>query len=146
MNHLLITHSVLRWVVLLFGLYAITKAARGLMNNQEYTKNHNLSRTLFVASIHLQLVVGIVLYFMKGWHSNISMGDSILRFWSVEHMFGMILAAVLIQIGSSKAKRAAEAKQKHKLSFRFFLIGMVIILASIPWPFREGIGRDLWPF
>lgn len=146
MNHLLLTHSVLRWAVLLFGLYAITKAALGLIKDQEYTKTHNLSRLLFLISMHLQVVIGLMLYFTMNKHANIEMGNSVSRFWGVEHIFGMILAAVLITIGSSKTKKAVEAKRKHKLSFRFFLIGMILILATIPWPFREGIGRDLWPF
>ncbi len=144
------THNILRWAVLIFGIYAITKSARGLSKSQAYSKNHKRSASLFVGFMHLQVVLGLVLYFYKGWHSNISnafadMGNSYLRFWSIEHIFGMLLAAILLQIGSSKSKRRSTDKAKHKTALVYFSIGMLIILATIPWPFRETIGRALWP-
>ncbi|MFY0644260.1 MAG: hypothetical protein JXR19_07320 [Bacteroidia bacterium] len=145
------THSLVRWIVLLFGLYAITKSYRGFKKQQGYTANHKRANMLFVSSIHLQALLGIVLYFQKGWHSNIGnafadMGNSFLRFWSIEHMFGMILAVVLIQMGSSKSKKQATDHAKHKTAFTYFALGMFVILVTIPWPFREAIGRALWPF
>lgn len=148
MDHLLATHNVVRWLVLLFGLYAITKSARGLLKQQEYTRQHNISRILFLSVVHFQALLGIVLYFTKGWVNqlgSLEMGNSAMRFWAVEHIFGMVIAVVLIQMGSTKAKKATETKMKHRISFRYFLVAMIIILATIPWPFRELIGRPLMP-
>jgi hypothetical protein len=147
---LLTVHNVLRWAVLLFGVYAITKSARGVMLKQDYTPNHNMAATLFVASVHLQIVLGLLLYVSNGWASNFSkmgetMANTTLRFWSVEHIFGMILAAVLIQVGRTKSKKAVETARKHKISLIFFSIGLILILAMIPWPFRGEIARSLWP-
>ncbi|MBT8327398.1 MAG: cytochrome B [Bacteroidia bacterium] len=149
-NILINAHSILRWAVLLFGLYAITKSARGLIKNQEYTKNHKMAATLFVASMHLQVLLGLLLYVSRGWMNQFSdmanaMGNSTIRFWTVEHIFGMILAAVLIQIGSTKSKKATDVRKKHKTALTFFTIGMIIILATIPWPFRGEVARSLWP-
>lgn len=150
-NSILISaHSILRWAVLLFGLYAITKSARGVLYKQEYTPNHNMAATLFIASVHLQVVLGLLLYVARGWASSFSnmaetMGTTSLRFWAVEHLVGMLLAAVLIQVGRIKSKKATEAPQKHKKALIFFSIGLVIILAMIPWPFRADIARSLWP-
>jgi hypothetical protein len=143
-------HSVLRYAVLLFGLYAITKAARGLFLKQEYTPNHRLSATLLVASVHLQIVIGLVLYFLRGWAANWSkmgeiMGSTYQRFWTMEHLVGMLLGAVLIQIGSSKSKRQSETAKKHKTALTFFVLGFLVIFLSIPWPFRGEIARALWP-
>ena len=41
-NLLLVSHNVLRWAVILFGLYAITKAVRGVLFKQASIKvvNH----------------------------------------------------------------------------------------------------------
>lgn len=150
-NLLIISHSVLRWAVILFGLYAITKSVRGLLYKQDYTPNHNLSATLFVASVHLQILLGLLLYVARGWASNLSnmgeaMGNAAARFWTVEHAFTMILAAVLIQIGRSKSKKAVDVAKKHKLAALFFTIGFLLILMMIPWPFKaDGIARSLWP-
>ena len=149
-NILINAHSILRWAVLLFGLYTITKSARGYFLKQEYTSNHNLSATLLIASVHLQVVIGLLLYVARGWAENLSnmgdtMGNTTLRFWTVEHIFGMILAAVLIQIGRTKSKKATETSKKHRISMIYFTIGMLLIIAMIPWPFRGEIARALWP-
>ncbi len=143
-------HSILRWAVLLFGLYAITKSARGVLYKQDYTPNHNMAATLFIASVHLQVVLGLFLYVARGWAGNLAkmgeiMGNTTQRFWTVEHFVGMLLAAVLIQIGRTKSKKATEAPKKHKLALIFFSIGMLLILAQIPWPFRGEVARALWP-
>jgi len=147
---LLMAHNILRWAVLLFGLYTITKSARGLMNKQDYTPNHNMAATLFVASVHLQILLGILLYVGRELAANLPkigeiMGNTTLRFWTVEHAVGMILAAVIIQIGRTKSKKATETAKKHKTALIFFTIGLLIILAMIPWPFRAEVGRSLWP-
>lgn len=143
-------HSILRWAVLLFGLYAIAKSARGVLLKQDYTSNDNMSATLFIASVHLQVLLGIFLYVARGWAGNLYkmgeiMGNTTQRFWTVEHFLGMLLAAVLIQIGRSKSKRASETEKKHKISLLFFSVGLLLILALIPWPFRGEIARALWP-
>ena len=112
-------HSILRWAVLLFGLYAITKSARGVLYKQEYTPQHNMAATLFIASVHLQVLIGLLLYIARGWAANLGkmgeiMGDSVQRFWTVEHAIGMLLGAVLIQVGRTKSKKATAAAKKHK--------------------------------
>lgn len=146
-NSILISaHSILRWAVLLFGLYAITKSARGLLYKQDYTPNHNMAATLFIASVHLQVVIGLLLYVAREAYAGFShMGNATLRFWAVEHLVGMLLAAVLIQIGRTKSKKATDTKKKHKTALIFFTIGLLIILAMIPWPFRGEVARGLWP-
>jgi hypothetical protein len=151
-NVLINAHSILRWAVLLFGLYAITKSARGLMKNQEYTPQHNMAATLFVASVHLQILIGLFVFMSSSYVNNLSimgeiMSDKFMRFFTVEHTLGMIIAAVIIQIGRSKSKKATEAVKKHKTSLIFFTIGLLLILAMIPWPFREmiGAGRQWFP-
>ena len=146
-NSILISaHSILRWAVLLFGLYAITKSARGLLHKQDYTPNHNMAATLFIASVHLQVVLGLLLYVARESYEGFSnMGNAALRFWAIEHLVGMLLAAVIIQIGRTKSKKATETAKKHKTALIFFSIGILIILAMIPWPFRGEIARALWP-
>jgi hypothetical protein len=49
----------------------------------------------------------------------------------------MIIAIILVTIGHAKAKRASEPAKKHKTILLFYAIGLILILASIPWPFRQ---------
>ena len=39
--------------------------------------------------------------------------------------------------GTSKAKKAAIDSKKFGAIATFYLIGLIIMLASIPWPFRN---------
>ena len=149
-NILINVHSILRWAVLLFGIYAMTKSASGLLSKQSYSPSDNLSATLFVASVHLQILIGLLLYIARGWGNKLGkmteiMGDSSLRFWTVEHIFGMLIAAILIQVGRTKSKKANHDAKKHRFSLVFFTLGLLLIIAMIPWPFRGEISRSLWP-
>lgn len=88
---------------------------------------------------HTQFLLGIILYFLspKVVFSGIAMKDSVLRFYLVEHLSLMTLAVVLITIGYSKSKKASTDSKKLKLIFGFFLVGLILILAGIPWPFQN---------
>lgn len=81
-----------------------------------------------------------------GWKTIQSMGfsavmkDSAARFWAVEHIAGMLIAVILITIGRGKAKVL-----NYKAATWLFLLALIIILVTVPWPFREGIGRPWFP-
>ena len=69
------------------------------------------------------------------------MKDSYTRFFAIEHITGMLIAIILIHIGKTQARKAISDKAKHKRTVIYYLIALIIILATIPWPFRQiGIG------
>ena len=68
------------------------------------------------------------------------MKNGVERFWAVEHFAGMLIAIILITIARGKAKYL-----NYKVASWLYLIALVIILATVPWPFREGIGRPWFP-
>lgn len=145
-NGLLHAHSGLRWIALGLLLFAIFNAA-GKMASGKYTikdKKINLFAMIF---IHIQILIGLALYFMstkvrfvEGWMSS-DTANGMYRFFGLEHLLGMILAAVVITIGRSKAeKKLKGTRDKHRRILINYVIGLVIIIASIPWPFR-GFGN-----
>ncbi|WEK35256.1 MAG: hypothetical protein P0Y53_22425 [Candidatus Pseudobacter hemicellulosilyticus] len=101
---------------------------------------------------HTTLLIGIYQWIAGPWGlkniMNIGMGEvmknSAFRFWAVEHLVGMLIAIVLITVGRGAVKRATSAAA-HKKAFWCFLIALVVVLASVPWPFREAIARPLFP-
>ena len=136
-NGLLHAHSGLRWVVLVLLLAAIfnafSKKKGGIWTPKD--KKVTLFAMIFT---HIQLLIGLVLYFIS---PKVSFGegmisDSILRFYAVEHLVTMLLAIALITIGYSKSKKAESDAKKFGAVATFYLIGLVLILAGIPWPFR----------
>ena len=103
-------------------------------------------------SCDIQLLLGLILYFNNAWFdrlkSNTSevMKDGVLRFFAMEHALMMIIAWLLVHVGRSMVKRSGTDAQKHKRSLLFFGLALVIILAMIPWPFRQvGIARQWFP-
>jgi hypothetical protein len=56
----------------------------------------------------------------------------------------MLIAIIIIHIGRSKSKKANSDLGKHKAAFWYYLIGLILILASIPWPFRKGFEAMGW--
>lgn len=149
---LLHLHNVSRWAVLLFGLLTLFTAARGLSGRKEFTGGDKRTALYFLISCDLQLLLGLVLYYLKGYLQNYSGGtmgavmkSPVARFWTIEHGPVMILAIVLVHIGYAGTKGARPAKSKFRRLFWCSLAAMLIIVACIPWPFREGVGRALFP-
>jgi hypothetical protein len=132
-------HSGLRWVVLLLLIMAIAAAWRSWKSGAEWNKKVSLFALIFT---HIQLVLGLVLYFTSPYVQFGAgvMKDAQLRFYTVEHIAMMLIAITLITIGYSRAKRKASPSESGKATFIFYLIGLILILVSIPWPFRAGLG------
>ena len=63
------------------------------------------------------------------------------RFFAVEHLAGMLIAIILMHIGKALGKKDLPHRTKHRRTALFYVLALLIILASIPWPFRE-IGAD----
>lgn len=152
MNYSLVIHSMLRWAVLLFGIWAVVNALMALISNRKYSSADNKSSLFFMISCDLQLLMGLILYFTGMWFEKVKsdmvtvMKDPAERFFAVEHAMMMIIAWLLVHIGRSMVKRADLDAQKHKRTLIYFGIALIIILLMIPWPFRpEGIARQLFP-
>jgi len=98
---------------------------------------------------HTTLLVGLYLWIAGPWGlaniRNLGFGAVMkergYRFYAIEHIFGMLVAIILITIGRGAAKKNIPDLAKFKRSFWFFLVALVIILATVPWPFRAEIGR-----
>ena len=139
-NGLLHAHSGLRWIALILIVAAIVNALTN-RKGSTYEKKDRMLNLFSMISLHVQLLIGLILYFIspkvkfvEDWTSN-----DIYRFFGLEHFLLMVLAIVVITVGRKKAENAVEASKKHQLILKWFVIGLVLILAGIPWPFR-GLG------
>ncbi|MDQ3016768.1 MAG: cytochrome B [Bacteroidota bacterium] len=130
-------HSILRWVVLLLIILTIFSAIGGLSGNKVLTASDKKLSFFALLSTHLQAVLGLVLYFLspKVQFSDSTMGNSMLRFFTMEHTVMMLIAIILVTLGNRWAKQGNARKV-----FWYYFIALLIILAAIPWPFREMLG------
>lgn len=95
-------------------------------------------------SAHLTLILGVYQVFFgryginKGLPAGVElMKDKFHRFFWVEHPLMMLLAIILITIARGKAKAL-----NYKAVSWLLLIALIIILAAIPWPFRDVVGEN----
>jgi hypothetical protein len=149
MQTVLVFHNILRWAVLLFGLWTVLNALTGTMSKRAFSANDNRSNLFFMTCCDIQLLLGLGLYFSNEWFNKVKtdmgavMKSSYDRFFTVEHAGMMILAWILVHVGRTAVKKAAPEK-KHKKMLLFFGLAFLIIIASIPWPFRTEIARPLF--
>jgi len=146
---LLDLHNVMRWLILLFALLAIIKGLSGMNGKKPFGKGDRRIALFLMICCDIQLLLGLVLYYLNGWWSVLTGGTSMAskpnRFFSVEHAFGMILAIILVHIAYSATKKNIPDGSKFRRLFWLTLIAIIIILATIPWPGREMVGRPLFP-
>jgi hypothetical protein len=58
----------------------------------------------------------------------------------MEHISLMIIAIILVTIGHSKSKKGSTPADKFKPIKLWYVVGLILIIASIPWPFRTALG------
>lgn len=137
-------HSFLRWAAFVLIIISIFKAYTGWQKNRMYSKTDDRFALFTLIAFHLQLVIGLTLYFLNGWYRINAeiMGIDVMRFFAVEHTIGMLIAIVLVTVGRVSSKKISDSKLRHKRIFIYYLLALILVLISIPWPFREvGIGR-----
>ena len=137
---LLHLHSILRWVILLLLLITFLQAV---------AKSPGIRSTSLwlLISAHLMLLIGLYQLIagrfgiIKGLPPGVSlMKDSFYRFYWLEHPLSMIIAVVLITIARGKAKAL-----NYRATAWLLFIALLFILAAVPWPFREAVGRPWFP-
>ena len=128
-------HSGWAYLVLIALLIAVVISFLGMNSKKEFTPNDRKFALLGLIATHLQLVIGLILYFVSplGLASLGQMSDKALRLTSLEHPFVNLLAIILITAGWSKHKKAAESHTKFKSITIFYGIGLLLILSRIPW-------------
>ena len=147
-NTILSLHSILRWLLLILLVASIIKSFSGWQSKKIFTTGDRKLFLFTLITTHINFLVGLYLLFF-GTFGIISAGkpdgvdvmkDKFFRFFWVEHPVGMLIAIVLITLGNAMAKKNVIDAIKFKKAFWFFFIALIIILATVPWPFRE-IGR-----
>jgi hypothetical protein len=119
---------------------------------QALTKKESIAKTslFLMIAAHITLLLGLYQYFtseVAGFKMIERLGgmgavmkDSFARFWVVEHISTMLIAIILITIGRRKAKAL-----QYRSALILFVIAFLLIMAGVPWPFREAIARPLFP-
>jgi Na+/H+-dicarboxylate symporter len=131
-------HSGWAYLALLLLVVTVVNAIIGMSSKKEFTAKDRKIALFGLIATHIQLVVGLILYFvsevgMKAFSTEGAMKIPELRLTMLEHPLTNVIAITLITIGWSKHKKATSSEAKFKTIALFFGLGLVLILARIPW-------------
>lgn len=133
-------HNLLRWIVVLGGVYALVLMVRGLVTSARWTATEGTAARIFTYSLHLQLLIGLILYavtpLVRGG-IGAPLDDRLLL---IEHGVTMLLAVAAAQVGTSTARRATSDRAKFMRATIGYAIAALLIAWATPW------GRNLVPW
>ena len=123
-------HSYWAYLILVVLTLAVLKSFFGYFAKRDYDANAFRVSLLTLIVSHIQLLIGILLYFSSmrfGLWSDLGlvevMKNADLRLYLIEHPIINILAVVLITMGYSKHKKKLVSKSKYK-TIAFFIASL----------------------
>jgi len=145
-------HSWVRWLLVLVAALACVRSGYALVRKRHYAQSDVRLARGFTGFLHLQLVLGILLYVVLSpvvrtalADPGAAMASAPLRFFLIEHQVAALVAIGIGHLGLHRARRATQDRQRH----RCILWGaggcLVMIVIAIPWPFLP-YGRALFRF
>ena len=152
-------HSINRWLVLIFLLWAIFTAFSQRQQKDGYQGSSVLPKGALPAFIttHIQFLLGLVLYIggiskwggigspyvvmsKEAWEGPTG---ELYRFYSVTHFSWMLPAILLITVGYMVAKRSNSSSRAANWILFSYLLALIMILVGIPWP-GQGLEGGWW--
>jgi hypothetical protein len=137
----LLVHSWLRWAVIGLALWVIGRSLASTLARRPWTPADDRLVGIFSRALDVQVLIGLLLYFLLSPITTAALGDFVasmrnapMRFWAVEHAFGILVGVALVHIGRGRVRKSADPVRKHRLVVIFFGLALVAILVSIPWP------------
>jgi hypothetical protein len=128
-------HSGLRYLVLLLLAVSLLLAIVGLFGKKPYTQTNRKLNLFAMISTHIQFLVGLILYFFSPLVNYSNMGqamkETMTRYWTVEHSVMMLFAIVLITLGHSRSKKAADDFNKHRSIALYYGLAVLVIVVAI---------------
>ena len=140
-------HNLLRWAVLLAGLYALVRMLRGAGGGARWTTTDRRAMTTFTSLLHLQLLVGLVVYGTSALtrqamgDMGAAMRDPTVRWFVAEHPVIMVLAVAVATIGGILARKAAADQSRFRRGAVAVAVALALVAYGIPWdrPLVRGV-------
>jgi amino acid transporter len=140
-------HNSVRWLVCILLIIALIRAGRGYWAELPFTKTDSMVRYWTGGVAHLQLLLGMLLYFLSPLvryffaHRKEGIQQLSLYFFPLLHGGLMLLAIVLITIGSAVAKRQVDDLKRFRSILVWYGLAFLLIVIAVPWPFSPLAAR-----
>lgn len=139
------SHSWLRWIVLVLGVATLGQLVTPARRRAPQPPSP--LHTLFIRLLGLQFLLGAVMYVAlsplvrAAWSDwSVTMAEPTLRFFAIEHFFGMFLAVGAAHFGWIRLGRDL---RWYSAAIVAQAVWLVVTVLSIPWPFLA-YGRALF--
>lgn len=133
-------HSLSAYFVLTFLVVGTIVFFIARLKKENFTQRHKVISLVTMSAVHLQAVLGLLLYFFFSPITGTAFGDFSgamknpeVRYYLVEHSLVMILVVVFVTVGYSKAKRTQISQRKINISFRTYFLALILCLTRVPW-------------
>ncbi len=143
-------HNIVRWIVLLTGLWAVARAWWGLFVRRDWNMWDRRAGVFFSISLDMQLLLGVILYILSPL-IQLAFQDfggalkaSGLRFFALEHVIYAVLAVAIVHLGSRSTRKAPTTRTRFARAAILFTLALALLLMGIPWPWLD-VGRPLLP-
>ncbi len=144
-------HNLLRWLVVIAAVLVLVRAVRGLRGGRAWSSTDERAGQLYLISMDLQLLIGLVLFFVLSPLTRTALTDiaaamsnDSTRFFVAEHFPYMLIAVILAHIGRARVRRATEDRVRFRQTLIWLGLSFLLVLIAIPWPFFS-YGRSLLP-
>lgn len=137
---LLLAHSWTRWIVYVGATVLFVRMALRARSHHEFEGIDNYVLWMYNWALSFQVLFGLSLYLFLSPMVRLAfqagaeaMKNHVLRFWMVEHAFGMLTAFIIYQVGYRRMKKADKPDKYRIAAWTLGLVWLLITL-SIPWP------------
>jgi hypothetical protein len=138
--HLLAFHGLLRWVALAIAIVAIFIALSGWSGIKPAGRNLRLASVIYVITMDIQLLLGLVLFFGASPITRAAMSDfgaamkeHESRFFTVEHTLLMLLAVICAHVGAALSRKGRTDSAKYRGAAVAYILSFLLMLGGIPW-------------
>ena len=133
-------HNILRWVVLVLAVVALLQAYIGWIGKREYTEIDRKAGVFFSMSLDIQVFLGLLLYVFLSPITRTAFQDFStamtipeINFFAVEHILMMILAVILVHVGTILTKKATSDVSKYRRAATWYSLAFLVVIMAIPW-------------
>ncbi|WP_146160560.1 hypothetical protein [Deinococcus arcticus] len=130
---LLTLHNLNRWVILLTGIWAVAASLMGRSAGRAYTAADRRPVVAFMGSLHLQVVLGLLLFAFMGMQNIPVFAGAPRSSFQWEHLGLGLLAAVFATLASSRARKATGDQAKFGAAALWSGLALLTVLLAIPW-------------
>lgn len=130
---LLTLHNLNRWLVLLTGVWTLIRSVPGIGRRSPFTPADRRPLAAFVGTVHLQLILGLLLYVFLGMQGAPVFAGAPNAGFQWQHLGLGVLAAITATVGSALSRRVPTDQGKFRTATTWTAVTLLLVLLMIPW-------------